>query len=741
MTLVSFLLLTHLLAPRTHGQGSTCESLADSVATAAQRSPKVVQAAESRLERNCRDNFDALFTAGRALGRAAESGVTDLNRLFRDRAERLLSRSVALRPKNAAAWFEYGRLLRRRGVVQFDARRALQRSLELAERYPDSTPPTLLADVFVEIARSLQAAVDALRWLKDGARLGVFTPSCASIGTFCENYTAPARFNDELRDAPLLDHDYWNRREELLSLYRRAVQLNPANLDVARSYARELALGGEWENMATGARWLEEEDGKHAFLALVRALALDKLGMFRDADSLFRRLIPELPDSLRRWYAQPPPPLDTIRDFWVRARPYWVVPFNELWVEHASRVTYAALVYGDQESNLVGPETPMGDALLRYGWPTAVTQVNRDSRKLLSGSRQYAIENFLTCVPADAGGDPSNCEVGAAQGIARDEGGGRWIMWTYAMDRPSLIFELVPGQRNARPMRESQAEAYAQQIRTATPLTFRSQVVSHAFRLPVQVARFKGSGLDEAVVGIFAIVPLNSMGVAEDDSISTGVFTFRDTVGLPVENSAIRRAGGRAVTLDYWVPLSAGRHVYSVEAFALNTGVGARTRDTLVTPEWRVDSLMISDILIAHRVEAKSDGAPKSVRDLTIEPSRTLEVRPGATVWVVWEIYGLASSESGEVRFEVSMTVRDLNANSLPLRLLERLGLRQRAVTNTGLHWSSVRRAAPDGRVLDYVAIQLPDEANGEFEVNVTVSESGTHRSISGTRTIIVKRE
>ena len=676
----------------------------------------VALGAARRLNRECRNDFDALFRAGQALSRASgfERGR---DRELRQAARPLLDRATQLRTRHAGAWLEFGLLLRKQGGIQVDAQRALRRALELADAYPDSTPPAALAEINFQRGRYYQDLLDRMRWLKDAGPIGVSSPSCVGLGAFCENYTRPAEFNQRLADAPVAVGDFAQRRERVLHYLESALRADSGVQEAFERYARELALGEEWDRLAEVAHRAEREGRFPGVATAVRGLAAARLGRLAGADSLYRLAIPQLPDTLRTWYERPPLGLDSLPDFWVRARPLWVTPFNELQVEYWTRVTYALSMLGDREAGVLGPETPIGDALIRYGWPRMITQVTRDAGRILTSAGYEAAQGYLDCAAAT---DPANC-VPAPGGAARDESGGRWLFWTYARDRPSLMFELRPSARVARYLVESSAGEYADQHRAATPLTIQSRVAPKTFRLPVQVARFRGGTGSETSLAVHSVVATRQLELPPQDSLMVGLFLFRDTAGFPLTaRQTAKYAAGEGVALSYRVALAPGRYAYSLEAFAPAFGGAATARDTVAAPVWRADSLQLSDLLVAHRVVSRVEGEPLTWRDLTIEPSRTLEVTPGASLWVVWEAYGIVPDGRGIGHYDVTLSLQDAEARALPMRLLERLGVGRRE-QGVELAWSAERRLSADGRALEYVSLELPGEAVGEYRLAVTV--------------------
>ncbi|MBI1966372.1 MAG: hypothetical protein HYS40_00125, partial [Gemmatimonadetes bacterium] len=141
-------------------QVSPCQALADSVVAAVDSVPDRAVLLARRLRRECRHTFEPLFAAGRAINQVSgfEYNVARDNQgmLLREEAQRLLDRAVQLRPSDAAAWFEYGIALKKRGGLQIDAFRAIRKALALADEVPDSTLPPLLAGIHFQRARYLQ---------------------------------------------------------------------------------------------------------------------------------------------------------------------------------------------------------------------------------------------------------------------------------------------------------------------------------------------------------------------------------------------------------------------------------------------------------------------------------------------------------------------------------------------------------------------------------------------------------
>ena len=200
---LKMVLATLLTVVLGRGQAPTrCVALADSAVAGLKVGPSAVVPFAARLNRLCHDDFQALFRAGRAINRAAKFEEAQSDFRLREAAAALLDRAVQLQPKNAAAWFEYGLAVKKRGGLQVDAYRAINHALDVADQFPDSTPPSLLAEIQLERARQLQDWIDRFRWLRRPAAASVGTPACSNLGLFCENYTRPGAFNQHLIEAP-----------------------------------------------------------------------------------------------------------------------------------------------------------------------------------------------------------------------------------------------------------------------------------------------------------------------------------------------------------------------------------------------------------------------------------------------------------------------------------------------------------------------------------------------------------
>lgn len=725
-----------LAAPQ---QGSECDALADSIAVTPFRALPAVLSAAQDVDSGCAQSFKANVEAGRTLSRALRTQETASDVAARDLAERLLRRAVTLEPLDARALFELGRLWRYRYGVTLDAQRALARSVALADRAGDTLPSSLRAEILFERAVGIQQSVDRTRWLRESSGIPVTTPACSDIGAFCENFTFPQRFNELLREAPQRTQIYDRLRDQLLSLYRRAIALDSSFGPAVLAYARELALAEEWAPLLQFAGRVTGDEHSAPALRLIAGMALYRLKRFDAADSAFRSVRPELPDSLARWLSSAPPEMPA--DWANRGRPLWVTA-NELQLEYWSRLALAHLVFGDQEARVEGLNTPQGETLLRYGWPRAIMQIARDDSRAMNTAQTDAANETLSCL-VDIARNPlaaaGACEPASAVGHDRATGGGRWIFWTYESNRPSMIFEARPLPHSVPQIaHEGPARDYNERLARRTPFTFRSSLAETTLALPIQIVRFRGPSPAASLVRVYASAP-RRLREAARDSVSAGVFLFGRYTGFPlVYSRRLDREVSRGMEIADSAVVLSGDYAYSVEILAPRAGIAAVARDTLTATTWPVDSLSLSDVLVARSVTV-SRSLARTWRDLRVTANPTLQVKRGDPVWIVWETYGLSRSADGVATYQVS--VGHSQQPSWHVRLLRRLGVEAgEPAEGATISWSTQRPLSADTEVvLEAAALSLPDQASGTMNFTLTVTEPSSGRTVRRPFRIVVE--
>lgn len=262
----------------------------------------------------------------------------------------------------------------------------------------------------------------------------------------------------------------------------------------------------------------------------------------------------------------------------------------------------------------------------------------------------------------------------------------------------------------------------------------------------VQVAQFRGPRPDSTDVAIFGFVPVGRMTRAAPrasvalrtaayvrderfDAIADEVHDDRVTVA---DSTQFERRSWR-----FFVP--PGERVIRVEANTPELERGARSQQIIEVRRFDGDSLQLSDVLVARRLEPR-DSTPESWRDFLIEPSPGL-LAPGEQLGLLWETYNLAPDSSGVVHYAVEISVRVgaiLREGGLHVRIvggmLDAMGLSARGDERLALSYEVEAPAASNGRHVDYLVVDFDRVPSAGYEVTVTIVDLVTGSRASARR-------
>ena len=116
-------------------------------------------------------------------------------------------------------------------------------------------PPALKAEVHYlagQVAARHARDFEGLVW--PGQDFAVSTPDCIGLGIFCENFTHPVGFNEELEGAASLESLAADERAQMVEAYRAAVEDDSTNLRALGALLLSLADAGEWHEYERYAR-------------------------------------------------------------------------------------------------------------------------------------------------------------------------------------------------------------------------------------------------------------------------------------------------------------------------------------------------------------------------------------------------------------------------------------------------------------------------------------------------------
>lgn len=567
--------------------------------------------------------------------------------------------------------------------------------------------------------------------------LAVATPQCSALGTFCRNFTDPVSFNEKLEHAHSLAELGADERRRMVQAYLTAVETDPTHVHALSRLLLALADDGDWESYLDHARRGVESNPGQARVHLWLSLGLHRSGQAEEAAEAVARGLNLLPVSSRRHYTDPLALLteeDSARMaelqqerrgsierlVWAKSDPLWLTETNERWLEHVARVVYADLKFAPEEGGLQGSETDAGRIYVRYGPPRALWAVRRDKSKETDEIQmQHALDVMEACARAVTAADGASCV--AAEGAARHSvhGGGRWIFWSYARDRPGFVFTRDLRMSNLRFMQSAYSETYAEEVRARLPSIY--EPFARKLDMPHQLVRFKDA------VETYMRVPLDELVSEESDSVQVGAFFVDAEYGKSYEWTTVLPARPKAVPVMVRTALPVGYFDYSLEAYDPRGEAVVRARGSVVTQSYVADTLALSDLLVVDRMAPPTE--PVVAReDLALRGSPDLTFEEGDPVGLYWETYGLRTAD-GYARYEVSIEVRDSRERNLVVRVLGALaGVFGRAGREgTSVTWTREAWIGSRDRSLDWV--ELGELPQGSYRIVVTIRDL-----VSGTR-------
>jgi GWxTD domain-containing protein len=489
-------------------------------------------------------------------------------------------------------------------------------------------------------------------------------------------------------------------RERMFEHFRLALDSDPGHVEAAVRLLGHLAADESWAEYMHVARRLVNSAPEDARSFLFLGLGLHRAGFDRDANAIFdtatallspeERLVfddvsPLLTRRGRTVYSQ----LDSAgratasTAFFASTDPLFLTEANERRLEHYSRLAWAELKYASPAMAIRGWQSERGTIWVRYGKPW---------------------QSYQCCYG----------------------GGGRMDYWSYGPNGPVFVFARQLTYRHAR--HYGYSKAIEEQLSVSAPQAYQPAVITAAYRLPFQLARFRGDDYDLTRVEIYAAVPVDSLGVDVGASLETGLFVFdRDYLNELLARRLTAVADQPRMGLTYGFQMPVGLYSFGLEAREegpenLARPVG-RARDTLAVPGFPEGQLSISDLLLADGLRALSE-RPRMREDLRIWPSRTLSFISGDPVHVYFEVYGLATDLDGLAQYRVELAVRDAEDRNVVekiargvVELFSRGGGQEPTVA-----WERTVVVGAD-RSMEYVSVSLPPLDGGTYRVVVRIED------------------
>ncbi len=642
---------------------------------------------------------EAHFLKGLYHARQAPRGTGDFRR--RIIAREALDEAVRRDPENPVYLMELAKLFLMQ-QIRVDARRMLQRALDVAER---SDAPTL-AEVHYQLGIFRETTWRRLRY-RHSLPIGI-EELRGDIAFGSANYVW-----DMLRSSGYARGQGAAAREAMLDHFHRALTADPAHVGAATHLlAFYYDAGRMAEFMAEALRFVRAAPSEpRGYLAL--GLGLHTEGRDDEAAGAFEYAIELLPDEVRADFLavsrllteddaevfearSAANPADAARRFWTAYDPLYLTPSNEYRAEYLSRMAYVDLRFGLPEYDVPGWRTDRGEIWVRYGRPL-----------------------FQGTFPV------TTTDVGDFESVGRVT-----TVWSYGRHGPVFVFRGMPGYRGATFANDFRF--YADNYRARQPARFTAPSLPALLQIPAQIARFRG--LDgEIDLEVYAAVPLDSLRQAVGAAAATfetGLFVVEPDgaeIRRVTQSQEVTFEQGRALPMNWRTTVPAGQpHIVSAEARDPLSWAAAVHRARVEARSFPAGEPSVSDILMTRSLEVVVD-PPRARTDFRMVPEPTLAYAPDDEIGVYFELYNLLpdSDQYASYDVELAVTVEEIHRTGSLRQLLgalaDRWGLTAEGDQAVRLRFSKQNRVLARDMLPEYFTIQLDEPPPGRYGLRLTV--------------------
>jgi GWxTD domain-containing protein len=669
---------------------------------------------------------DAYYQLGRLYTQRANSVETD----FGDRlkAENALLEALRISPYDPRYILELAQL-RLKQHMKVAAGRLFDRALNEAQKGGD---PVVLAAVHFNLGYLKELEYEVL----SNRRLApLLRGPPETVGSIIDQRRS--RYVNEYLNMSSEIEAGLVPKEEMIEHYRAALRYDPGHVGASIRLMGQLIDEYRMGEFMAIARQLTALSPERPAPHLYMGLGLHVLGREDAANEAFDKCLARLPEEERRevenlaevmrrreaeqYMELTPEERDEFNDrFWQLSDPLYLTEANERRVEHLSRVAYADLRYAEPENGRRGWQTDRGIIFLRYGQPVEVASF---SAQTSSYGNDFTV-------------------------------GRRSILWSYGLEGPVFVFRQMPGYRGAR-----FADDYkfiADDVRYMQPAKYDNiPSLPELLDLPIQIARFRAEDPAEVAVEIHAALPLEDLSRdldMEEGEFETGMFLLnadgKKVVERILDETVTYSESGEVSEYRSWRLLlpPSGVLVAAVETRDAVTWRAAAARDTFSASVFPLDSLAISDILLADFVRPLTQD-PVQRFDYDIAANAGVGYESGDPIHLYYEVYGLDQDAEDYASIDVSIQIR--------VKRLHRTGGLANLIGSLADSWGfSIvgddrvelqfsREVKMDGRdrVTEYLSLDPQDVPPGEYEIRLRVWDKLAEQMARQSRTFYVIRE
>lgn len=242
----------------------------------------------------------------------------------------------------------------------------------------------------------------------------------------------------------------------------------------------------------------------------------------------------------------------------------------------------------------------------------------------------------------------------------------------------------------------------------------------------------------------YSFTPLGRLANVSIDRVpaTTGIIVkdqyLRDVARDVREHMATAGDTTQLDTRTWRLALAPGEYFVRVEAELPTIQRAARSSGVLAVRDFSGDTLLLSDILVARRLEAR-DSTFSRWSEFLIVPSAA-RLPPGAAVALLWEMYNLQPDSSGVAHYSVRLAVR--------VDAIERRGVFAQVIGGIGdatdlsalgddrvvLEYNNDIAIGPGAAQAEYIVLDLRSDQQVTYEIELTVIDRSTAQAATVSR-------
>ncbi|WP_310572034.1 GWxTD domain-containing protein [Gemmatimonas sp.] len=610
--------------------------------------------------------------------------------------------AIEYEPDSVRWAVDYADFLFRSDVVNFQrATGVLRSALRRAERGTDDRLSSIIADRIglLEWRRYEIVAQRRMTEVNPNVRLGEFI-----------KWPKLYRQFRQMESQPLTPPLGLERSAEARAFFQRALTSNPHNALAFRHLAMTMAERREWLPLDAAASQFQRDNPKHPWGALVRGLALHRLGRTAEASRHFDDGIAMLPPNdaqvlfaiNRVMLPKDTAKLSTLSDsaraslektFWGVADPSRLIAGNLVQSEFRARVVHAELRWSNEETERNGVDSDRGVVFVRWGPPDDV-----------AGYKDSWSADVLE-------------------------------FWDYEQLDANFLFHALPTYGTAR-INQFYRGNVLEHLEALYPAVWRNLEAVREVARPIDLRayRFRARG-DSNAMAVIATIPTGAWhATASTNSTATVALAVFDPSWRLADSTSTRldlrttdSMSVSAVQFRMTLPSSAT----FLRADALAAGSNRASKAIADLPPRSSSGFDVSDLLIARELRTSSP-APNRWSDFAITPLVGGAITSGQPIDVLWEIYGLSES-AGQARYRISLVVEQLAKNGAVAVAVRALSGLRNAVTGTEgartIRVSFARESEYRPTIVEQLKIGLGDLTPGNYRMRIEITDDVSGQS------------